>query len=739
MGFIMTSSSSPVNCTPTGYFNDDLVGGVVPGAKQGAMLLYDAARHPVDKVLLPIGSLINDVRLVHACHEIKTNPTSYIARNNTIDECQPAVDRMLDRTYALKTFVNDFGNASNRKKTEILTAIAVTSLVPGTILRGGAQMASNYYRLGILTNPLKFRNLSPIDLTKLNKVEVKNATISLKEFRALSGDSYHKFVVTPEGRLIISKTFSPEKKWYKHADYVDGKRVILAGTIAGKDGLIRYMYDMSGHYNPYGPQLKHIANRVFVRNGYKEAKNKFDYVMSISEGVSKEAAKYATRERLFKIVPTPVTSLTMVAGSLPSLLGKDHFNTDLFNEILSQRLHSEQNDNSRLRPNLKNASPTEESLPSTPPTGARFPDINMQVSMDNPKKAGVGLSVPLDDTTQFGALVPITSPQNSSLTASTDIMGAQCGVLINPTNMKESSVSVLGNIGKTANLGVGFNPSNPKRPQILGSVGMGTANVGCAVDPRRLQNSTVSVAVPVYGVPVEVNARLNNLKKTSLFVGYPGTPLQASISVEKLRKALAHPDRAISRLGKKIEKGFRRLFGKKKRKKQAAQVQPAPVDFNALIRQVTAAAQACYNAAQQRWMIATSKSFEEYLSDLIDDWSVSKTGMDFTQFPGIIYQELQRGNFVAVRYLSPRAHSAEAVAPPEVVDAFRAIDESNVALTAARENLETASETDLLVSQKLTRTIDARKETSDHLDSFLTTNQDRIRRALQARLAARKG
>ncbi|MEQ1789884.1 MAG: hypothetical protein ABL857_05510, partial [Rickettsiales bacterium] len=81
-----------------------------------------------------------------------------------------------------------------------------------------------------------------------------------------------------------------------------GKPGVSAGEIEATNGQITYLHNFSGHYEPYGPQHRNIADTVFPRNGYTEAKNKFRDVMlkvPLLEGIEFSHGK---REPLFKLV-----------------------------------------------------------------------------------------------------------------------------------------------------------------------------------------------------------------------------------------------------------------------------------------------------------------------------------------------------------------------------------------------------------------------------------------------------
>ena len=208
------------------YDISDYLSGFATGVQQGFIAIYDMARHPVDHVLIPIGSFVNDVRVIHACREMGLNPTSYVARNTSASECQPAMDGMIDRGEKLNAFIDHFIVASNPERLEIITALTTSAIVPGTVIGGAWKMGTNYHRFGMLTNPMKFRNLFPEDLAPL-----RDMPLTLNEFRNSVGETAHKYVVLPNGRLVISRDLN-----LTHADLAKGATVVSAGEIEGING-----------------------------------------------------------------------------------------------------------------------------------------------------------------------------------------------------------------------------------------------------------------------------------------------------------------------------------------------------------------------------------------------------------------------------------------------------------------------------------------------------------------------
>lgn len=302
-----TNNSTEKNCGVSDYIN-----GFITGIKQGFIALYDVAQHPVDHVLLPMGYFLNDARVLHACREIGLNPNSYISQNTSMDECQPAKERMVERSKKLEAFIDHFIAASNTERLEIITAMTVSAVIPGTVIGGTVKMGMNYYRFGMLTNPIKFRNLGAEDLAPL-----RETPITLNEFRNLTGKTAHKYVVLQNGRLVISqKTDLMDLTSFSHADLAEGTTVVSAGELEAINGQINFLHNFSGHYEPTGPQHQVIANRSFPRHRYPEARGKFtDVRVSIPE-LSATKLNHGIREPLFRLVPIPpVLSISEAQGN----------------------------------------------------------------------------------------------------------------------------------------------------------------------------------------------------------------------------------------------------------------------------------------------------------------------------------------------------------------------------------------------------------------------------------------
>ena len=275
--------------------------GAAKGTLNGVVCLYEAIKHPVDSILIPIGMFVNDVRVVEACRDMGLN---YDPDVNCAAEYEPAKVRMGDRWNEVKDFIDHFVAASGPERVEILTAMAVTSMVPkGTAVRGVTKMAANKYKFGVYTNPNKFNNLYPDDLNS-------RPSMTYEEFRNLSGKTAHKWAITTDGKLHVSYPYQEGLLEIKHPDIVKGRPVLAAGMVYayfGKFGGKSKKGDFfSGHFRPYGEELKQIVPYIFRKHGFDDFKLKQEPFP-----MAKTPLTHAIPgEAVLKIEPTPLLALS---------------------------------------------------------------------------------------------------------------------------------------------------------------------------------------------------------------------------------------------------------------------------------------------------------------------------------------------------------------------------------------------------------------------------------------------
>ncbi|MFF5956818.1 hypothetical protein [Streptomyces luteogriseus] len=73
------------------------------------------------------------------------------------------------------------------------------------------------------------------------------------------------YVVLPSGELRVTRIGN----YYGHIDLAQGQPVIAAGEIKLWQGNIKRINNMSGHYQPKGPQARTAAEKAFRDAGFE--------------------------------------------------------------------------------------------------------------------------------------------------------------------------------------------------------------------------------------------------------------------------------------------------------------------------------------------------------------------------------------------------------------------------------------------------------------------------------------
>lgn len=188
-------------------------------------------------------------------------------------------------------------------------------------------------------------------------------------------------------------------------------------------------------------------------------------------------------------------------------------------------------------------------------------------------------------------------------------------------------------------------------------------------------------------------------------------------------------------VGKSIERSIKRVFGKKSKKRKT--VQPSQAEINRFAQQIGSALQACYLMAQERLFILPDKTPDAYLQNMVSDWKAAQSSKtfqgDIVQFFGSIKGHLAAERYEEVRRLSPSAHTEEAIAPLQVVIAFRKLAVETFALHIDRKNLVQAREANQKASQALASSVNTLKGNIDQLDALIDTPEKRA--ALNAKFS----
>jgi len=285
--------------------------GAAKGVVKGVVELSEVVKHPIDNFFIPVGMFVNDARIIGACGDLGLNydPEDCVYNYDKerelmgISNYDDAKLRMEERALVLVKSIEHFVAAPGPEKLEILTSMAVTSMVPGTVARGVTKVAVNKYKFGVYANPNKFNNLHPDDLNP-------RPSISYEEFRNLAGKTEHKWAITTDGKLHLSHPHQEGSLLeIKHPDIVNGKPVIAAGMVHayfGKLGGKSKNGDFfSGHFRTYGDELKQIVPYIFKKHGFDDFKLKPEPFPAV-----KEALTHAIPgESILKIEPTPLLAI----------------------------------------------------------------------------------------------------------------------------------------------------------------------------------------------------------------------------------------------------------------------------------------------------------------------------------------------------------------------------------------------------------------------------------------------
>jgi len=144
----------------------------------------------------------------------------------------------------------------------------------------------------------------------------------------------------------------------------------------------------------------------------------------------------------------------------------------------------------------------------------------------------------------------------------------------------------------------------------------------------------------------------------------------------------------------------------------------------------------CFETANRQWMKLPDQPISSYFTQLFQDWkrAVEKKLLvvDFLQYVNKIKAELEKGNFSDVYWLSPTAHAKELIAPPMVAHAFRELVLSGIKLQVELVRLEGAIKADEEATKGLAIATKELQKQNQQFVSFLDTNSDALKSALQA-------
>ena len=171
--------------------------------------------------------------------------------------------------------------------------IAAISDLALSFCSGGAHIVitsqRNLLMFGKPTTPYLFRVVKELKdkVDDLHFSPEQMPRVSLDQVRAMKGKHKLMYVVTKDGELLMTTnrfakpmvTASGMKVSYVAHPAIAGTSVPVAsaGQIFVRHGKIVKIDNCSGHFRPYGDELKKITEHVFERHGFQEAVGKFTY------------------------------------------------------------------------------------------------------------------------------------------------------------------------------------------------------------------------------------------------------------------------------------------------------------------------------------------------------------------------------------------------------------------------------------------------------------------------------
>lgn len=266
--------------------------------------VIDDILHPLDNVIYPISSLLYDATIITAGstdlasfpetlapeldltqRAVQANPTLYY----------DAVHRMHERVRTIQAQGQHFAQANGPERAGMLSYGLTPVLVPGLFVKA-AKAAKSFHQYGVASPPPSFHRINP---DAALGPPAFPTFLTLKEVRVTGGIKSFNFVLTQENKLFISelhyrdpitryptesiimnefgmKLFSYEMTQVSHADMAKLVPVFDAGTFTVENGFIQSITNYSTKYFPGGPHLNKLTEKAFRREGYTEARGKYN-------------------------------------------------------------------------------------------------------------------------------------------------------------------------------------------------------------------------------------------------------------------------------------------------------------------------------------------------------------------------------------------------------------------------------------------------------------------------------
>jgi len=254
-----------------------LIKSALKGALKGLGDIYHVVTNPMP-VIKPT------MRLLYDASNISSEQPMYLSPGLFNESAQ----NMTKRARSIQAELQSFRNAQLPDQIETISRGLTSLFVPGGVLKG-ARMLNNYRRYGEFIELPLYHNTSMVDVrTPLPDIKY----FSLEGVRGIKAEQL-LYVYTDQKKLLIADQYpifsdfgpvgeSVFNPLVIHPEVAGLRPVHAAGEIIVYNGQIHSITNRTGHYlagkNP---------EKIFIRNGYKEALGKFepiDYVMEDGSG-----------------------------------------------------------------------------------------------------------------------------------------------------------------------------------------------------------------------------------------------------------------------------------------------------------------------------------------------------------------------------------------------------------------------------------------------------------------------
>lgn len=266
-----------------------------------AQFLYDAEM--VSAKSTPIGPMPNLM-------DPDFNLLQHLVRKMPSIATGPAI-RMQARNTVVETVIQKFLNASGPERTEMATEVLMTIFGPGAMAKGAIGV-SNFRQFGIMKTPPLFHNIGAGNTVIRNNRSLENIITPTtppslvnymaphERIRLLNrGNGEYIYAITKDNKLLMSDGWMkmPANRDQKlifadgqikipanmnmdmmisHHELAQSQPIYVAGKFKMVNGELTNITNKAWGYLPHGNHLKKFVERAFMKNGFVEARGKFE-------------------------------------------------------------------------------------------------------------------------------------------------------------------------------------------------------------------------------------------------------------------------------------------------------------------------------------------------------------------------------------------------------------------------------------------------------------------------------